>query len=1576
MISYRALWHRSCSLALAGALAVFGCVEDYHFVPDGPADAGPSDGGDGGEPPPPSTPTACTTDDDCADLANTTLCDDKAGYCVECDPTREAELRRCGSGTYCAAGGHCVLGCQEDADCPGISCDVDRGLCVNCVSDSNCAPGTACVDAVCTPSCAGDDSCPTGWLCCEGTCKNLATDTASCGACGTVCDEGGACWNGVCGEGPCAPGTAECDGDASNGCETATQDDPQNCGKCHLACASNFCAGGRCTTMECAPGTADCNGDENDHCETDLTSVTDCGMCDAKCSDVHGEPSCGKDGCSIACDEGFENCDDKAQNGCEIDLQTDERHCGDCDTTCENEHGTTKCEDGECQPRCADGYDDCDGDPSNGCETDTNSALYDCGACGKKCTPENATGSCVQGVCKAKCAPGFADCDGNKANGCEADLNSPETCGDCDTACSANGGRAKCNPDDHTCTIKCDPDRADCVNGVADGCETDITASASNCGGCGHACTSSVGTAACIDSQCGVSDCTAPLETCPGAGKCETNLSNDAKNCGDCGHTCAFPSASGKCVNRVCELDQCDSGHKDCNGVAADGCEVALGTKQNCRSCGEACTNDHGDNECTANGCSPVCAAGWGDCDGNKNNGCETPLNSLSNCGGCGKSCSKGHATPTCSSGSCQILACATGWDDCSSNEDTAKDGCETQLNTNSNCGGCGVPCMLANATASCASGTCQLQGCSANYGDCTSQAGCETPLHNTANCNACGDKCGATNASPQCVAAGSAYSCQLNCATHYGDCDGDKTTGCETQLNSKTNCGACGTRCDDLSNATGSCSTYACVQACKGGFLDCTNADGCETPKGTSDNCTKCGETCSNAHGTSSCGATGCTATCTDPAWGNCDGKLENGCETSLRTNTNCNTCNTACDIPNSGESCSTGTCTATTCQAGFDDCNQDGTCETSLKDPANCNACGHKCTALNGTNDCVGSAPPYACQPSCTTGFGDCNQNPDDGCETPFKTNSDCTGCGDTCARAHATASCSTGTCTLGTCNAGFRNCNTESSAKDGCETSITSSPNCGACGVVCTPQNGTNPCGGSGDAYSCKPSCNSGFADCTNPNDGCETPLRTLTDCASCGDVCARAHASASCSTGTCVTGGCVGNYLNCNAEDTAKDGCEVAIDDANCGSCGKACQQVNSVNRCTVNGASSVCVPTCAGGFGDCDGKPETGCETDLKTPANCGVCGKVCTFANAAAQCVSGACALGTCSAGYANCNNVASDGCEVQLGVQGNCSKCGETCSSSHGTNTCDPTLKQCVITKCDANYDSCDGDPANGCETDLRTPSHCGSCDRVCDPNGPTPDCVGVTSGSTTTYSCQARVTYVNDTESSSNTATLDFSHSLSAGTNRIVLAAIVSETTNNKGLAGARPETVTYGNVAMTAVTNGAWSLDPGYDVPQLYYYYLTDTGTNKLPTSGSQAVHIDASAGSDDPVMIAANIIAFTGVNQTSPITVGAGNRLSNPGSTCVTTSAVPLPLPGSAIYVLAAAQYSGTATNPAQGGITTVMNLDNIGHQVHVYAGYNGSYPTVLTNASYTIGYTYQWCSPSGDLPIAIAPVRLP
>jgi hypothetical protein len=53
------------------------------------------------------------------------------------------------------------------------------------------------------------------------------------------------------------------------------------------------------------------------------------------------------------------------------------------------------------------------------------------------------------------------------------------------------------------------------------------------------------------------------------------------------------------------------------------------------------------------------------------------------------------------------------------------------------------------------------------------------------------------------------------------------------------------------------------------------------------------------------------------------------------------------------------------------------------------------------------------------------------------------------------------------------------------------------------------------------------------------------------------------------------------------------------------------------------------------FGDCNGKPEDGCEVNLMTdPNNCGACGKVvATLPNAVATCTSGKPAIVSCSAG-------------------------------------------------------------------------------------------------------------------------------------------------------------------------------------------------------------------------------------------------------------------------------------------------------------------------------------------------------
>ena len=99
-------------------------------------------------------------------------------------------------------------------------------------------------------------------------------------------------------------------------------------------------------------------------------------------------------------------------------------------------------------------------------------------------------------------------------------------------------------------------------------------------------------------------------------------------------------------------------------------------------------------------------------------------------------------------------------------------------------------------------------------------------------------------------------------------------------------------------------------------------------------------------------------------------------------------------------------------------------------------------------------------------------------------------------------------------------------------------------------------------------------------------------------------------------------------------------------------------------CAANGlcVGGQCV--CAAGYGDCNGNPNDGCEAYVVTdPNNCGGCNLQCSLPNATEACNMGFCVVGSCDVGYANCNNLTVDGCEV--GVQfdnNNCGVCGNVC--------------------------------------------------------------------------------------------------------------------------------------------------------------------------------------------------------------------------------------------------------------------------------------------------------------------------
>jgi hypothetical protein len=101
------------------------------------------------------------------------------------------------------------------------------------------------------------------WLCAAGCGNNGATcastvkldsDPLNCGTCGHKCSApGGAtatCTAGVCGL-TCASGTADCDGNAANGCEVMTASDANNCGACNHVCGGAVaCSSGMCTPTD------------------------------------------------------------------------------------------------------------------------------------------------------------------------------------------------------------------------------------------------------------------------------------------------------------------------------------------------------------------------------------------------------------------------------------------------------------------------------------------------------------------------------------------------------------------------------------------------------------------------------------------------------------------------------------------------------------------------------------------------------------------------------------------------------------------------------------------------------------------------------------------------------------------------------------------------------------------------------------------------------------------------------------------------------------------------------------------------------------------------------------------------------------------------------------------------------------------------------------------------------------------------------------------------------------------------------------------------------------------------------
>jgi hypothetical protein len=153
--------------------------------------------------------------------------------------------------------------------------------------------------------------------------------------------------------------------------------------------------------------------------------------------------------------------------------------------------GDDQCEDLDCDP----GFGNCDGLTANGCERPLRTAT-DCSACNRPCAPARATGTCTQSGCEVdECDPGFADCNDNPSDGCEASLADAAHCGSCDNVCEdgavCDNGTCACADDDQCqsgescCDGECVDTQSDCFWWPClPGLERPLT----NCGGCGRFC--------------------------------------------------------------------------------------------------------------------------------------------------------------------------------------------------------------------------------------------------------------------------------------------------------------------------------------------------------------------------------------------------------------------------------------------------------------------------------------------------------------------------------------------------------------------------------------------------------------------------------------------------------------------------------------------------------------------------------------------------------------------------------------------------------------------------------------------------------------------------------------------------------------------------------------------------------------------------------------------------------------------------------------------------------------------------------------------------------------------------------